>query len=274
MEDVGNTVARFEARGRQVIMIEQTTPLQGPLPDDFLPSVVRVRFPHLQIQSWWQSADRGLSSARRQRLLEFDLAGMLRSEQAAGLDGSLVNYIRASMPRRPLFWMPVHPDADLLGRLYEIICAKLRDLSPMLAHCGATAKASELLDFYSDHPVRQEVASALSLEWAEADWYRLWSEGVTALNDQVWGVSIDRHERALDVADHDGHVWHSYGKALEGGGYRDKAHAAFSIAHRRFPRNVGYGWDWLRTLSDNDLAPDTEPLLAQLGEIYDPYGKR
>ena len=241
-----------------------------PLPDDFLPAAPRIRFPHVQLQAWWHKRDAAIEADRLRRLWKFDLAAIRQSEAAAGLDEALSSYIAESARLRPIFWMPVHPDAEVMRRIYAVICARLAEFGDYGA-ASALPGMPDLLDFYSEHPLRREVIDALGLDWAEAPLYRSWTAAVDAHHRGDFAASATLHERLLDQPGVDRHVWGSYAVALLAGGRREEAHRAFGAAHRAFPHNQFYAWNWTSTLSPAAQSADAEPFVAMVSDLYEPF---
>ncbi|MFD1951723.1 hypothetical protein ACFSGX_13185 [Sphingomonas arantia] len=270
MEEAPATAERISGYGRPVVLVEQATPLAPPLPADYLPGVPRIRFPHVQLQSWWPQNPDEQTPDRLRRFWNLDLASLRRSEAAAGLDTALSAYIEQSAAERPLFWMPVHPDLGVMRRLYGIICDGLRQFGDYGAE-NTLSSMPEMLDFYCEHPLRDDVVRGLGLSWAQDGWYRAWSEAVAAHRRGDDMASCALHEQLLEQPDMSKHVWGSYGTALLSIGRNEDAHRAFGAAHRAFPHNSNYRALWVQTLSPTAIGSAEEPLIDMIADIYDPY---
>ena len=270
LEEAQSTADRFVRYGRPVILVEQTSPLVKPVPDDFLPGVPRIRFPHVQLHAWWHKPDAVISADRLRRLWKFDLVAIRQSEAAAGLDDALSTYIAETAPQRPIFWMPVHPDAEVMRWIYGIICTRLAEFGDYGA-ASAQPAMPDMLDFYSEHPLRREVVDALGLDWAGAPLYQAWTEAVGAHHRGDLATSAALHERLLEQPGVDRHVWGSYAGTLLAAGRREEAHRAFGAAHRAFPHNQFYAWSWTSTLSPTAQTDDTEPFVAMVSDLYEPF---
>jgi hypothetical protein len=269
MDIASETAQRFASYGRKVILLEQTSPLSPITTTDFLPGVHRVYFPHLQLQSWWPKEGSELTANRLKRYMDFDLAAMKRSESSAGWDAGVSTYIEENVAIRPLFSMFVHPDGVLMTMLLRGICNRLRQIEGM-ENINPDHDLPDLLDFYSDHPIRSDVARCLELKWAEASWYQGWTEAVAAHCRGDLGESIVMHESWLGHPDINHHIWGSYAKVLFDAGRGEDAHRAFGIAHRRFPHNALYARRWVETLAQGPLSDEQEPLIGMIKEIYQP----
>lgn len=268
-------VALARAAGREVVILEQTSPLQPELPSAIRKLADRmVRFPHLELRSYWHpwltKVGDGFAPDRIRRQFAFDLAGIRRSEAKAKMDGVFSDLIEQNHQRTLLFNTLNHPASELTERLHHKVCGRLSLTSGR--HRAAAGRARQLIrsqrgiGFIMEHPLHDSVIKALDLEWARTGWYSNWQRGYFAAGGGSHKKALSLLEAALDDPLHDPHVNYTLGVLLEGMGDRNGALEAFGRAHRAYPQNPEYARRWLAGFSLPEAGD--HPLLADLNAAF------
>lgn len=272
--------AAARANGRQVVILEQTSPVHPGLDPAVATLADRViGFPHLEAQALWphlSGAEHRHDPQRIRRRWALDLAAMRRSEAKAGWNGALCDFIEQSHADLLLFPTFNHPGAHLMSRLHAGLCDRLEadgGLDPVArARAGSDIWAAGGLSFMFDHPVHPAVIEALDLRWARAPWYAAWAASVEAAAAMDFARARAETEAALASAACDPHVFYTYGLVLEALGERGLAHEAFGRAHRAYPQNPEYANRWLIGLrpSPDDPPHPAEPALRATYPGFEP----
>lgn len=260
-EEAATLATQAKLAGRQVTLLEQTSPLHPGLDAVTLRLGSHVvRFPHLEVRAYWhpwltRSGD-GFAPDRIRRQFEFDLAAMRRSEAKAGWSTALTDHLAASHKHQPHFYTLNHPGADLMQRLHAGICEGIGARGAldqqMYAWAQTEIDASGGISFISEHPLHDSVLDALELEWARQGSYDLWQRAYFAAGAGHHGQALDLLSAALDDPDHDPHLNYTLGKLLLGLGDPAGAMAAFGKAHRAYPQNPEYARLWLGAHTADD----------------------
>ena len=272
---VAGLAERASGAGREVVVLEQTSPLQ-----DILPAKVRkradrvIRFPHLELRSYWHpwltKVGDGFAPERIKRQFAFDLAAIRRSEAKAKMVGLFSDFIETTHKRTLLFNTVNHPGSDLMQLLHQRVCARLAITGD--GHRAARVRARQAIrqqrgiGFIMEHPLHDAVIDALDLEWARNGWYADWQKGYFAAGAGHHKKARALLEQALADPTCDPHVNHSYGMLLEGLGERDAALQAYGRAHRAYPQNPEYARRWLSGFTLPEAGE--HPLLTSLNAAF------
>lgn len=271
---VADLAGRARAAGREVVILEQTSPLQ-----DLLTPKVRkladrvVRFPHLELRSYWHpwltKVGDGFAPERIRRQFAFDLAAMRRSEEKARLTG-FADLIEQVHQRSLMFNTINHPGAELMDRLHGRICTRLGLKSgatgPAYRRARTAIRQQRGIGFIMEHPLHDAVIDALELEWARSGWYADWQKGYFAAGGGHHRKARALLEQALADPGCDPHVNYNLGMLLEGLGERNAAIEALGRAHRAYPQNPEYARRWLASFSLPEAGE--HPLLERLNTHF------
>lgn len=266
---------RARAAGREVIVLEQTSPLQDVMPPAARKMADRiVRFPHLELRSYWHpwlsKVGDGFAPERIRRQLAFDLAAIRRSEAKANMVGLFSDFIETTHKRTLLFNTINHPGSDLMQLLHQRVCGRLAATGD--GHRAARVRARQSIrqqrgiGFIMEHPLHDAVINALDLEWARSGWYGDWQKGYFAAGAGHHKKARSLLESAVADPGCDPHVNYSLGMLLEGLGDRNAAIKALGRAHRAYPQNPEYARRWLAGFTLPEAGH--HPLLARLNEAF------
>ena len=252
--DVVDLTARARAAGRQVAILEQTSPINSGLPGATTKLADQVvRFPHLEVRAYWHpwltKVGDGFAPERIRRQFAFDLAAMRRSEERARLPGVFSDHIEQTHTSDLLFNTLNHPGADLMLRLHQRICGRLGTCgnldNPARLRSRVDIRAQNGIGFIMEHPLHDAVIDALELEWARRGWYADWQVAYFAAAAGQHRKALDLLARALADPTCDPHVNYHFATLLEGLGDRAGAVSAFGRAYRAYPQNPEYARRWL-----------------------------
>ena len=263
--EAGAWATRAKVSGRQVTILEQSSPLNPGLDETTLKLGSHVvRFPHLEVRAYWHpwltKVGDGFDPARIQRQFAFDLSAMRRSASKAGWDGSLVDLLEETHQSTLHFYTLNHPGAALMRRLHAGVCAGLeaRGALDPTAYDWAQGEIDALggIAFIAEHPLHDAVIDALDLKWAREGWYALWQQAYFLAGAGEHARALAMLEEATRLPDHDPHLYLSMGTLLSGLGQADAAVRALGRAHRAYPQNPEYGRLWLEAHAggDGDLS--------------------
>lgn len=273
--EVPDLAGRARAAGRQVAILEQTSPINAGLPRATIRLADQVvRFPHLEVRAYWHpwltKVGDGFDPDRIRRQFAFDLAAMRRSEAKARLEGQFSDLIEQTHRQTLHFNTLNHPGAELMIGLHNRVCGRLRTKGALdktaLAQARRDIRAGNGIRFIMEHPLHDAVIDALELEWARTGWYGHWQQAYFAAGAGHHRKALKLLEAALADSACDPHVNYTLGVLLEGLGDRAGAVEAFGRAHRAYPENPEYA---RRRLAGYGLPEAGEhPLQARLAERF------
>ena len=252
-EHVEAIVARFKAEGHAITLVEQTSPVSEGAPRPWLDFIdAHVRFPHIELQSLWphlSPSEKAYEPDRIRRRWALDLAALRRSEEKAGWDTGLTDYIEASLTSVMLMHTFNHPAGEIMGWLHGRVS---RDLGldqgqrqASFERIAAEIRADRGISFMTDNPLRQQVIDALELSWAREGWCGLWGDAVSASMRPDMVESLRCLQAALALPGCDPHVRYSESLVLEAMGDLKGSHRAIGEAYRAYPGNRVYAERWL-----------------------------
>lgn len=255
-------IGHLKAQGRRVVLLEQISPIAKRIGLEDIFDAVFV-FPHVEIQAyfphmflkpdWNQTMEPRALKRILQRRLDIDLAAIARSVSFAGWPKDLVDIIRTTHAKRPLFHTHNHPGTLLCHLVYRPVVEALIDGGFVNKDAAASiAQSVEIergIGFLSEHPLRAATLDALDLKWADVSWYALWVEATERAHRSDLVGARDLLIEALNERDCDKHAWFGLARTYEALGATDRAHACYAAVASSFPDNSYYAHEWIRTAS-------------------------
>lgn len=235
--------ADARSEGRQVIAATQVVE-KGPVDGRFEGADREIKFPHLQLNSINPTEHGARGKDDIHRLFRSDVITMQRSQDAAGATRfAYATLIHEQFRREPLFHTVLHPGALLSALLAEDVAIKVglsfyEKLRPIIADI----KATEGMNFVSDHPLSRESIQVLGCEWR---WYEVYRHTVAASRSDDPEFVLGNKKALNEFFGHETVYWQALMRShLAVGQFDEARHASRELEYRA----PGYVRTWFNRI--------------------------